>query len=86
MERLCLRHRAPVQTHVFAPSHPQAQLQALKPVQAVNPLMIDRPAFSAQHHVDTLITKPRTSFGNLTDAPTQRRLVLCLTVAIVRRT
>jgi hypothetical protein len=52
----------------------RAKLQAQFAIKAMHALVVDRPAFSAQHDVDALVTVPNPGLGELSDTSTQRVL------------
>ena len=81
-----LRHRndAPVQTHVLAPPHTHAQLQAIQVIPAMNPHLVHRPSFAPEQHVNAQIPKPRTSVCDLPYPLSQRRLVARLALGVPR--
>ncbi len=54
-------HHTPMQAHVLAPPHSHTQLQALEPVQAMDPFMVYCPALAPQHHPDALVPEARVS-------------------------
>jgi hypothetical protein len=70
---------------VLAPTDPHAQLQALQPVQASNPLAVDTPTLTAQQHGNALITEPRSCVREIPDAHRQRRLIARGALAVPRR-
>jgi len=50
-------------------------LQALKAIEAVNPLLVIRPAFTSQHDPDAHVAKPRARLRDLADPHPQGRRI-----------
>jgi len=79
------RGRAPAQGDVLAPPAAHAKLQPVEPMQPPHPLAVDSPAFAAQQHPDTQMSKPRPRVGELSNPQPQRGLIPRPTAAIPGR-
>jgi hypothetical protein len=60
-----------MQAHTLLSAYPHADLKTLQAIQPVDTFEIDMPAFAPKQNVNALVTKPRTTHGNVTDAHAQ---------------
>ena len=56
-----------------------------QPVQAIDALLADCPAFALEHHQHAKVTESWTVHGNLPDAQTQRALIARLALLVPDR-
>jgi hypothetical protein len=74
-----------MQAEALSSPYPHPDLQPLEPIQSVNPLLVDRPALPAQHHVNALKAEPWPALGNLADPHPQRCLIASRAFAVPPR-
>lgn len=74
-----------MQRHVFATTDPRAQLQSFQPIQALDTLVVDRPALAARKHLDQHIAESRSDLRDLADPSPQHRLVFGRILPVARR-
>jgi hypothetical protein len=79
------RHMPTLQTDPFAPPGLHAQLQPIEAVEPPDTLLVDRPAFSSQHHMHAQVTEPRSIHGDLPNAQAQGALITCLARRVPNR-
>jgi hypothetical protein len=53
---------------MFPSPNPHTQLQAIKSVEAADPLAIHSPAFTPQQHPDPQVPEPRPGMGEIPNA------------------
>src|SRR5690348_8912323 len=68
------RRDAAMQARMFATSHAIAQLQPLEPIKTPYALHVDGPTIPPQQYVETSITVPLASLGELTHPHAQSLL------------
>ena len=73
-----------MQGHVFAPPDSHAKLQPVKTIETPHSFAVHEPALASQQHPEALVPKPRARMGEISNAQTERRLILGPTPAIPR--
>ena len=73
-----------MQGHVFAPPDSHAELQAVETIEAPHSFAVHEPTLASQQHPESLVPKPRSRMGEISNAQAERRLILRPTPAIPR--